>query len=117
MGKLARLQVDWLECDGDALEAGHVPDVSIIDAVGMSPHEIIEVANQCRASCVVLWGVSRAVAGLPALPMRFSTRALLVHIKAAPGGPTHDDMHQCQYGFTKVFSFATIPLQLNAIVS
>ncbi len=113
MNKLARLHENWKECDSDALEAGHFPSISIIDAIGVSPYEIATLANQCRAACVVLWGVPRAVAGLSALPMRFSSRDLLAAVNGKVREIVHPEMHGEENSFTKVFPFNTIPLKLD----
>ena len=112
LSKLPKIPLSWIECDDEALEAGRFPRISIIDAVAMLPREIIGVANQCRSSCVALWGVPRAVAGLPVLPMRFSTRDLLAITKGEEESPAYCDMHRDHHSITKVFPLSTIPMVL-----
>lgn len=52
------------------------PDVSIVDAVGLSGSKIIEQANACASLNVFLWGASSAMFGLPLLPRLFNAADL-----------------------------------------
>jgi hypothetical protein len=114
LNKLPRLPVRWMEWDKEAFEAGNLPDISIIDAIGMSNREIIDVANRCRSSCIALWGSADTVAGLPTLPMNFTAHDLLTITTGVFSKAVRPSMHGSNRFASNEFFRSTIPLGISA---
>ena len=114
LNKLSQMPVPWLEWDKEAIEAGLLPDISIINAIGMPTYDVIDAANTCNSPCVAVWGVRGSVAGLPALPMYFSAPDIYTITAGAVRSTPPQPIKKSNYFFTKVFGFSTIPSELSA---
>jgi hypothetical protein len=114
LNKLPRQPVHWIEWDKQALEAGYLPEICIIDAMVMSSSEIVYAANSCRSKFVAVWGRADAIAGLPSLSIDFTTHELLKISNGVSNKTLQPNVHKTNAVPPGDLFLNTMPLGISA---